>query len=200
MKSKILIVLTVLALLYIAGSIAVGGDEDGPVLVCPTSAVSQADCRLCGDSGAAKNGGMGLLCLNTWAYEELRLWGTDTHDHFTLSSNMDPDACAWNIMTNPARHTADVTITYGKSPEVSFDRLAEQLCQDCLDQVFRTATEWLGKEERPRCALLMDADSGTLYPVSAGLTGYYINDFWVHIDPGEAENRTRVYLIYNPPA
>lgn len=203
MKYKILIVLSVLGLLYVAGSIAVGGDGDGTALVCPPSTISQADCRLCGDTGPIQNGGEGaivLLCLNTWEYKELRLYGPDAPDHFTLSNNTDPNSCAWHIVADPVRHTADVTITFGEASAVSFDRMAGQLCQDCLDKVFRTVTEWLTEEERPRCALLMDTDSGTLYPVSSGLMEYYINDFWVHIEHDEAEDRDRVYLVHNPAA
>lgn len=203
MKSKILIVLAVLGLFYIAGSLSAGGTGGTDALVCPLSTVSQADCRLCGDGEASPRhydgqSPMILLCLNTWEYTELRLFGQETSDHFTLSGSTSGNPCGWYIMANPARHTAGVTLIYGDASAVSFDRLAEQLCQDCLNEVFQIMTAWPPEDGCPRCALLMDTDSGALYPVSSSLTEYYINDFWVHIDHNAAERRDQVYLVWNP--
>ena len=200
-----------IALLLLLSGCSAQANTGEAELVCPTSSVAQADCRLCGDADVSLascydgQGPIVLLCLNTWVYGEIPLYEYDsagdpieTPGHFLMSKNVDREHCGWDVAADPDRHTADVTISYGDRSELSFDTLAGQLCQDCLEQVFEAVTAWRGDGEPLRCAVLMDPESGSLYPVASGLVGYYIGDFWVHIEHDREENRDRVYLVYNP--
>lgn len=179
----------------------------------PVSSCSQEKCYLCGsnrpdildfyDSPET----VVVLCLNTWNVGDTRLYELDDYGnpvsdvgHTTMSHDSHGEGnCRWSFFSDPERHTCDLAISYGDGAELNPETLSGQLCQDCLDRIYDTVFSWgYDEEEVYHCDILMDVSENEFYSLSPNMVGYYINDYWVHIEHDKENGEDSVYLIYNP--
>ena len=97
------------------------------------------------------------------------------------------------------KYTATVTLTYGDNSILDPERVSAQLCQECFkkvaDALWPTGFE---KDWTYHCDVLMNMETEDIYPISSTITKCSIDDFWLHIDHEQENNRDIVYLVYNP--
>ena len=95
--------------------------------------------------------------------------------------------------------SATVTLTYGDNSILDPERVSAQLCQECFkkvaDALWPTGFE---KDWTYHCDVLMNMETEDIYPISSTITKCSIDDFWLHIDHEQENNRDIVYLVYNP--
>lgn len=148
-----------------------------------------------------------IMCLNTWAVGDLRLFEYDELGNdigYSGAKIMTSDShgegeCRWTFWSNTGRHTCDITITYGEESILDPHELAMQLCQECLDQIVDTVFDNETTQNKIyHCDVLWDLSTNEIHPISPDVTGYYIQDFWVHIDHHDEYDIDSVYIVYNP--
>ncbi|MFQ7053928.1 MAG: hypothetical protein ACLRRF_07975 [Clostridium fessum] len=87
------------------------------------------------------------------------------------------------VASDPIRHTATVTLTYGDNSILDPERVSAQLCQECFkkvaDALWPTGFE---KDWTYHCDVLMNMETEDIYPISSTITKCSIDDFWLHID------------------
>lgn len=124
--------------------------------------------------------------------EELSGFSTNINTH-------GENECSWMVAGDPVRHTATATLTYGDNSVLDPERLSAQLCQDCLKKVADAL--WLTgyeKEWTYHCDVLINMETEDIYPISSPIIKCGIDDFWLHIDHEQENNRDIAYLVYNP--
>lgn len=176
------------------------------------SEIEQDSCYICGDNEKSlmgyyrKSGMIGLVCLNTMSISSLDTRpysddGTEIIDDGNLSftfTGHGEEECMFHIQGMPSHGILEADISYGENCEPDFDKIKECLCQKCLDHViemYDDAKRW-DKNNRFPDTCLVDFQTNELYTLGENYAGYWIRDFWVHID--HEEERDSVMVIYAP--
>lgn len=177
------------------------------------SMTDKENCFLCGSNRPGifdyykKDGCIALVCLNTWNIADTNVYEYDDRGRIveepsgfrTNINTHGENECSWMVASDPVRHTATVTLTYGDNSILDPERVSAQLCQDCFKKVVDAL--WpAGFEEdwTYHCDVLMNMETEDIYPISSTITKCSIDDFWLHIDHEQENNRDTVYLVYNP--
>ena len=170
-------------------------------------------CFLCGSNRPGifdyykESGCIALVCLNTWNIADTNVYEYDDNGKVVeessgFSTNINThgeNECSWMVAGDPVRHTVTATLTYGDNSVLDPERLFAQLCQDCLKKVADAL--WLTgyeKEWTYHCDVLMNMETEDIYPISSPIIKCGIDDFWLHIDHEQENNRDIAYLVYNP--
>lgn len=176
------------------------------------SKISDSDCCICGSNNRSmmgyyrKSGMVGLVCLNTMNISTLdtRLYsndGTKIIDSSSGSMNTShgDGECRFSVSGIPNRGIMEATVYYGEKEETDFDKIKEFLCQSCLDKVEAMYVDEMelsdGKGRFPEVCLI-DFATNELYTLGEHHYGYWIRDFWVHIDHNE--DQSNIMVIYAP--
>lgn len=171
------------------------------------------DCCICGNNDRSmmdyyrKSNMIGIVCLNTMDISNL-----DTREYSDDGSTvLEPKSAgnsvynvydgdvSVNINSKSNRGIFEAEISYGDNSKLDFDKVKEFLCQDCLDKVvalYEESMDWTDGEGRFPQICLIDFATNELYSLSSHQSGYYIRDFWVHID--HETEADRVMVIYAP--
>lgn len=177
----------------------------------PQSKAEQKECHLCGDNGLEllsyyeKKNAIVVLCLNTWHVSDTRLYddnGRLANDKGSTSMNMTSHGDGYgsnSITMDSSRHNCDIQLWYDEKSVLDVNTLAEQLCQSCLDKVAGAVFDWGYSEDIVyHCDVIVDCKSGEIYGVAPPISGFYIKDWWVHIDRSDDDSHDNIYMIYNP--
>lgn len=176
------------------------------------SKVSEQACCICGDNERSmmgyyrKSGMIGLVCLNTMNISSLdtRPYSNDGtkvleessgHMHTSHGEN----ECTFSISGMPSRGIMEAEIQYGNETAADFEKIKEFLCQKCIDKVIEMYEEemnWSDGMGRFPEVFLVDFATNELYTLGEHYRGYWIRDFWIHIDHSEEE--TDIMAIYAP--
>lgn len=177
------------------------------------STVDKENCFLCGFNRPRnfdyykKDGCIALVCLNTWSIAGTNVYEYDDNGKIVekpsgFNTNINThgeNECSWMVASDSVRHTATATLTYGDNAILDPKRLSDQLCQDCFKKV--SDALWPDGFENDwiyHCDVLMNMETEEIYPISAPIIKCGIDDFWLHIDHDQENNRDIVYLVYNP--
>lgn len=179
-----------------------------------TSKVKQEDCCICGENEQSlmsyyrKSGMIGLVCLNTMNISNLdtRMYsddGTeliDDGEHISMTTSGHGEGeCCFSLSGMPNRGILEGQVHYGEKSKPDFDKIKKYLCQECLDKVTEMYDEemnWGDGDGRFPEVCLVDFQTNELYPLGEHHIGYWIRDFWIHID--HKEDRDNVMAIYAP--
>ena len=177
------------------------------------STIDKENCFLCGSNRPGifdyykKSGCIALVCLNTWNITDTNVYEYDDNGKIVeepngFSTNINThgeNECSWMVAGDPVRHTATATLTYGDNSVLDPERLSAQLCQDCLkkvaDALWPTGYE---NDWTYHCDVFMNMETEDIYPISSPIIKCGIDDFWLHIDHEQENNRDIAYLVYNP--
>lgn len=177
------------------------------------STIDKGNCFLCGSNRPGifdyykKTGSIALVCLNTWNIADTNVYEYDDNGKIVdepngFSTNINThgeNECSWMVAGDPVRHTATATLTYGDNSVLDPERLSAQLCQDCLkkvaDALWPTGYE---NDWTYHCDVLMNMETEDIYPISSPIIKCAIDNFWLHIDHEQENNRDIAYLVYNP--
>lgn len=178
-----------------------------------TSNISEEECCICGTNNRSmmdyyrKSGMIGLVCLNTMNISSLdnRPYldgGTEVIDsgNFSISTTAHGEGeCRFQISGMPGRGIFEAEVYYGDNSMPDFGMITEFLCQKCLDKVaemYEDEMNWSEGEGRFPEVCLVDFATNELYTLGEHHTGYWIRDFWVHLDHGE--DKSDIMVIYAP--
>ena len=177
------------------------------------STIDKEKCFLCGSNRPGifdyykKSECIALVCLNTWNIADTNVYEYDDNGKIVeepngFSTNINThgeNECSWMVAGDPVRHTATATLTYGDNSVLDPERLSAQLCQDCLkkvaDALWPTGYE---NDWTYHCDVFMNMETEDIYPISSPIIKCGIDDFWLHIDHEQENNRDIAYLVYNP--
>ncbi len=190
---------------------AVEGEEDYSVHYA--SEVSEKDCCICGENDRSmmgyyrKSGMIGLVCLNTMSISSLDTRpysddGTESIDNGNLSimiTSHGEGECSFHISGMPGRGIFEAEVHYVEGNTANFERIKKFLCQKCLNKVtemYEEEMNWSNGEGRFPEVCLVDFATNELYTLGEHYTGYWIRDFWVHLD--HRDDRSNVMVIYAP--
>ena len=178
------------------------------------STIDKENCFLCGSNRPGifdyykRSGCIALVCLNTWKIADTNVYEYDDNGKIVeepngFSTNINThgeNECSWMVAGDPVRHTATATLTYGDNSVLDPEKLSAQLCQDCFkkvaDALWPTGYE---NDWTYHCDVLMNMETEDIYPISSPIIKCGIDDFWLHIDHEQENNRDIAYLVYNPP-
>ena len=113
------------------------------------SMTDKDNCFLCGSNRPGifdyykKDGCIALVCLNTWNIADTNVYEYDDRGRIEeepsgFSTNINThgaNECSWMVASDPIRHTATVTLTYGDNSILDPERVSAQLCQECFKKV-----------------------------------------------------------------
>ena len=177
------------------------------------STIDKENCFLCGSNRPGifdynkKRGCFALVGLNKWNIADTNVYEYDDNgkiveepnDFSTNINTHGENECSWMVAGDPVRHTATATLTYGDNSVLDPERLSAQLCQNCLkkvaDALWPTGYE---NDWTYHCDVLMNMETEDIYPISSPIIKCGIDDFWLHIDHEQENNRDIAYLVYNP--
>ena len=178
------------------------------------STIDKENCFLCGSNRPGifdyykRSGCIALVCLNPWNIADTNVYEYDDNGKIVeepngFSTNINThgeNECSWMVAGDPVRHTATATLTYGDNSVLDPEKLSAQLCQDCFkkvaDALWPTGYE---NDWTYHCDVLMNMETEDIYPISSPIIKCGIDDFWLHIDHEQENNRDIAYLVYNPP-
>lgn len=176
------------------------------------SNVREADCCICGSNNRSmmdyyrKSGMVGLVCLDTMNISTLdtRIYSNDGTEIIDSSSGMmytshGEGECSFSISGMPDRGIMEASVYYGEAEDADFDKISEFLCQSCLDKVeamYVDEMELSDGDGRFPEVCLVDFATDELYTLGEHCIGYWIRDFWVHID--HKEDQSDIMVIYAP--
>ena len=176
------------------------------------SNISKDECYICGDNERSlmsyyrKSGMVGLVCLNTMSISNLDMRaysddGTTIIDNDSLSLTMTGHGegeCAFHITGMPNHGILEAQVHYSENSAPDFDKIKECLCQNCLYKVvemYEDEKKW-DEDNRFPDTCLVDFETNELYTLGESSVGYWIRDYWVHID--HEEERDDIMVIYAP--
>lgn len=213
-KKKLLLLLGIMVVLTGCKkeTLAETADEKTEYGIECVSEVSTADCCICGSNNRSmmdyyrKSGMVGLVCLNTMNISTLdtRMYSNDGTEIINSSSSdmhtsHGEGECSFSISGMPDRGIMEASIYYGENVEADFDKIKEFLCQSCLDKVEAMYVDEMelsdGNGTFPEVCLV-DFATNELYTLGEHRLGYWIRDFWVHIDHSGA--KSDIMVIYAP--
>ena len=188
-------------------------EEEKDYSVHYTSEISEEECCICGENDHSmmeyyrKSGMIGLVCLNTMNISSLDVRpysndGTEVIDsgNFNISTTSHGEGeCRFCISGMPGRGIFEAEVHYGDNSTPDFGMITESLCQKCLDKIvemYEDEMNWSDGEGRFPEVCLVDFATNELYTLGEHHTGYWIRDFWVHLDHGK--EKSDVMVIYAP--
>ena len=216
MKKKGIIGIMVISMLCtgcIQKTATIAEDESRVYLLSVESEISQEECYICGNNEKSlmpyyrKSGMLGLVCLNTMNISTLdsRSYsdtGTkiieDGKINITYSSHGEEE-CRFQIEGMPRHGIFEGKVTYGEKCSPDFDIIKKNLCQRCLDNVlnmYQYEMSWSGLDGRFPEVCLVDFKTNELYTLGKCHTGYWIRDYWIHID--HDDDSSNIMAIYAP--
>ncbi len=176
------------------------------------SEINEAECCICGSNSRSmmdyyrKSGMVGLVCLNTMNISTLdtRMYsndGTEVIDSNSSSMHTShgEEECSFSISGMADRGILEASVHYGEKEGADFDKIKEFLCQNCLDKVEAMYVDEMQLSDgagRFHEVCLVDFATNELYTLGEHRLGYWIRDFWVHID--HKEDQSDIMLIYAP--
>lgn len=178
-----------------------------------SSNIAEADCCICGENERSlmdyyrKSDMVGLVCLNTMSISNLDTRpysddGTEIINNGNLSimiTSQGESECSFHISGMPDRGIFEAEVHYGEGNTADFEKIKKFLCQKCLDKVtgmYEDEMNWSHGEGRFPEVCLVDFATNELYTLGEHHTGYWIRDFWVHLDHGE--DKSDIMVIYAP--
>lgn len=211
MGKKIIILLLMVVMLLPGCKKAEGAiAEEKDQSVSYTSEVSEEECRICGSNNRSlmdyyrKSGMIGLVCLNTMDISSLdtRMYSNDgttviDEGSGTLTTSHGTNECSFKISGMPNRGIMQAEVSYGENASVDFTKVKTFLCQKCLDKVaemYEDEMQWGDGTGRFPEVCLVDFATNELYPLGKHSLGYFVRDFWVHID--HTEDMSSIMVIY----
>lgn len=188
-------------------------EEEKGYSVHYTSEVTQEECCICGNNDRSlmgdyrKSGMVGLVCLNTMNISNLDTRpysddGTELLDDGNMSimtSSHGEQECSFHISGMPGRGILEAKVYYGEESKPDFNKIKEFLCQSCLDKVvdmYEEEMDWSDGQGRFPEVCLVDFATNELYTLGEHHVGYWIRDFWVHID--HMDDYSNIMVIYAP--
>jgi len=184
--------------------------EDNPIQC--VSEVAKEECCICGVNNRSlmdyyrKSGMIGLVCLNTMNISNLdtRQYSNDGAEIIDDNSgdmynSHGENECSFSISGMPSRGILEATVYYGEDAGPDFDVIKDFLCQECINKViemYNDEMSWSNGDGRFPEVCLVDFATNELYTLGEHHTGYWIRDFWVHID--HKKEQSDVMLIYAP--
>lgn len=206
-----------LVLLFLMLSICISGcaneqgatTENGKEYV---SEVPEDECCICGSNDRSlmdyyrKSGMIGVVCLNTMNISSLDTRpysndGTEVLEEYAgeITTSHGEEECCFRISGMPSRGILEAEISYGKESNPDFEKIAGFVCQQCLDKVEAMYEEEQGRSDgkgRFPEVCLVDFATNELYTLGEHQLGYWIRDFWVHID--HAADKSNIMVVYAP--
>lgn len=214
MERKIVVLLVAIMLCLSGCANAEGAtiEEEKDYSVHYTSEVSEDECCICGENDRSmmgyyrKSGMIGLVCLNTMSISSLDVRpysndGTEIIDNSsgTMLTSHGENECSFHISGMPGRGILEAEVNYGEESTPDFKKISEFLCQNCLSKVaemYEEEMNWSDGEGRFPEVCLVDFATNELYTLGEHRLGYWIRDFWVHID--HKEEQSDIMVIYAP--
>lgn len=177
------------------------------------SDISQEKCCICGNNERSlmpyyrKSGMLGLVCLNTMEISTLdtRVYSDDGTEIISdgglsiTSSSHGEEECSFQINGMPNHGIFEGKVNYGEKSIPDFEVIKKYLCQDCLDKVlsmYQDEMEWSDSKGRFPEVCIVDFQTNELYTLGKSHTGYWIRDYWIHID--HDDDSSSIMAIYAP--
>lgn len=177
------------------------------------SEISQEKCCICGNNERSlmpyyrKSGMLGLVCLNTMEISSLdtRIYSDDGTKIIgdsglsITSSSHGEEECSFRINGMPNHGIFEGKVNYGKKSTPNFEVIKKYLCQNCLDKVlsmYQDEMEWSDSKGRFPEVCIVDFQTNELYTLGKSHTGYWIRDYWIHID--HDDDSSSIMAIYAP--
>lgn len=212
MKTRTICVLMVSAL-FMSGCVKAENEnkQEKEYKIEYISHVPEEDCYICGENDKSlmdyyrKSGMIGLVCLNTMNISNLdtRPYSDDgteilENNSNTMMTSHGENECSFYISGMPDRGIFEAEIYYG-TDEINFEKIQQTVCQNCLNKImdmYVEEMEWNDGFGRFPEVCLIDFATNELYTLGEHHIGYWIRDFWVHID--HEEDESNVMVIYAP--
>ena len=115
------------------------------------------------------------------------------------SSSHGEEECSFQINGMPNHGIFEGKVKYGEKSTPDFEVMKKYLCQDCLDKVlsmYQDEMEWSDSKGRFPEVCIVDFQTNELYTLGKSHTGYWIRDYWIHIDHGD--DSSSIMAIYAP--
>jgi len=176
------------------------------------SEVLEKDCCICGANNRSlmdyyrKSEMIGLVCLNTMSISSLdtRPYSNDGKEILEenaghIYTSHGEGECSFAVTGMPSRGILEAEVNYGEQSVVDFEKIKEFLCQKCIDKVIDLYEEEMSRgNDKGRFpeVCLVDFATNELYTLGQHSLGYWIRDFWVHID--HQEEGSDIMVIYAP--
>lgn len=212
MCKKMTVFLLILSICLSGCANAKGSVTEENKEVVYTSNLPEAECCICGSNDRSlidyyrKSGMIGLVCLNTMSISTLdtRTYSNDGTEVLednasTMMTSHGEDECSFYITGMPNRGIFEATVSYGEKSLPDFEKIAEFLCQKCLDKIilmYEDEMGWSDGDGRFPEVCLVDFATNELYTLGEHHVGYWIRDFWVHID--HKDDKSEIMVIYSP--
>lgn len=177
------------------------------------SEIEEKECCICGDNERSlmsyyrKSGMIGVVCLNRMdiSSTDSRRYSNDgtkiiDEGHTNvITTQHGKGECGFTIQGMPSRGIFEAEVHYGEKSIPNFELIRKNLCQNCLDKVIEMYEEEreLGDEKGwfPEVCLV-DFKTNELYSLGSHIGGYFIRDYYVHID--HEEGRDEILICYSP--
>lgn len=208
---KKMITLLLIVTTFLTGCIKAEGKPTAYAEKC-VSKVSSEECCICGNNNRSlidyyrKSEMIGLVCLNTMSISSLDTRPYSNDGREVLSENAGnihishgEGECSFAISGMPSRGIFEVEVDYGEQSDVDFEKIKDFLCQKCIDKVIELYEEEMSRGDnkgRFPEVCLVDFATNELYTLGQHSLGYWIRDFWVHID--HQEESSDIMVIYAP--
>lgn len=210
MRKKIITLLLILTT-FLTGCVKAEGEPIAYAEKC-VSKVSSEECCICGNNNRSmmdyyrKSKMIGLVCLNTMSISSLDTRPYSNDGREVLEENVGyihtshgEGECSFAISGMPSRGILEAKVNYGEQSVVDFEKVKEFLCQKCIDKVIDLYEEEMSRGDskgRFPEVCLVDFATNQLYTLGQHSLGYWIRDFWVHID--HQEEGSDIMVIYAP--
>ena len=175
------------------------------------SNIAEEDCYICGENDKSlmgyyrKSGMIGLVCLNTMSISSLdtRPYSDDgteilENNSSTMTDSHGENECSFYISGMPDRGIFEAEIRYGEN-KIDFEKIQQTVCQKCLDKIadmYVEEMEWTDGSGRFPEVCLIDFATNELYTLGEHHLGYWIREYWVHID--HEGKKSNIMVVYAP--
>lgn len=146
---------------------------------------------------------IGIICTNNWYVLDFKVRNYDEEGNLidgqegTRSGwvSNGEEECSFETEQMSGRGISKIKVSYGSNSYFEPSEIQKHLCQECLDKVLAAMETYgyVGEPAKPRDLCLVDFQTLELYPLQEHNLGYFIRDYYVHVDSGEEEVQVEVF-------
>lgn len=173
------------------------------------STVEKDNCCICGNNERSlmpyyrQMDSIGVVCLNTMyiTNTDVRTYDDDGNEligpyYNSTNSSHGEGECGFWTNGMPSRGIGGVKVSYGEKSTPDWDNIKDFLCQDCVDKVvdmYVDEMEWQGENAHFPEVCIVDFQTNELYSLGKAQIGYFVRDYYVHIDHDDNEDDITVF-------
>lgn len=171
------------------------------------SNVKPENCYLCGKGKSlmpyySRFDSIGLVCLNTWQIIDSRIRTFDDNGNPAKKTGSQSsfmtcgeNECTFSSSSSSNRIMAHLTYFYGEGSILNENKLYDEVCQVCLENILEVSNVNSGYSSNIYDAILVDFKERKAYTLFNS-SSYFIRDYYVHID--KESDGVSILILYCP--